>query len=49
MVFLVARHQNIRHLLRELHVLQTVVDGCLAVGLPQVGEVGAVAALLTEP
>ena len=47
--FLVAGHQNIRHMLRELHVLQAVVDGCLAVGFPQVGEVGAIAALLTEP
>ena len=30
----IGRNQNIRHLLRELYVLQAVVDSCLPVGLP---------------
>lgn len=40
---LVRRYQNIRHLLREPHILQAVVDGRLSVGIPQQAEVGAAA------
>lgn len=44
----VGRYQNVRHLLSELHVPQAVVDGCLAVGIPQEVKLGAAACLLTE-
>ena len=44
----VGRYQNVRHLLGQPDVLQTVVDGCLAVGVPQQAEVGATACLLTQ-
>ena len=31
----IGRYQDVRHLLGELHVPQALVDGCLAVGIPQ--------------
>ena len=45
---LVSRYQDVGHRLRQPDILQTVVDGRLAVGIPQQRKVGAVACLLTE-
>ena len=45
---LVGRDQDVGHRLRQLDVLQAVIDCCLAVGVPQQAEVGAVAGLFTE-
>ena len=44
----VGRYQDVGHLLGELHVPQAIVDGCLAVGIPQQAELGAAACLVPE-
>lgn len=44
---LVRRNQHIGHAFGQLHIQQAVVDGCLAVGIPQQIELGAAATLVT--